>query len=172
MRFYYYKCRPKNHPFPVVAWLIMIFQGMAPWKKSSTSHRALGVLKRRNEIEVIESTGKHGVHVDSLDEFKKKYEIVEEIGFRYPLGYNDFHKWERSVVGLEYDYLQVFGLLLKRMFGFITFNSMGKNFKALICNEVILNFMIHFKIMKDQVKDSDNWDLLMTDALIDKLSKR
>jgi len=170
MKFYYYKTKPKDHPFPIVAWLIMLFQGMNPFNKNSSSHRALGYVCPDGHTKVIDSTGKYGVSVHSIYDFTKKHKIVEETYFKLDLSCYDVNEWVISILGRKYDKLQIFGLLIKRVFGFITFNSLGKNYRALTCNEVILNFIEEFKVVKQIIVDSDNWDLIMTDKLIDNIT--
>jgi len=151
----------------------MIFQGMAPWKKSSTSHRALGYRCPLGKMWIVDASGKYGVQKRLLVDFSKQYKIVEGDRFDLKVNPNNFYMWVNDHNGLKYDYLQVFGLLIKQLFGFITFNTLGKNYKALTCNELIVKFAIDFHLIdKNLVKDSDNWDLLMTDELIDTLKQR
>ena len=133
MVFYYYKCRPKNHPFPVIAWLIMLFQGQLPWKKDSTSHRALGYVcqsgKMKGMMMVIDSTGKDGVKVQLLESFEKSYKIVSFTTIDLKIDCTKFFHWTRNHDEIGYDYLQIIGLLAKQLFGFISFNSTLFNFK-------------------------------------------
>jgi len=171
MRFNYYKARPKNHPFPIVAWLIMIMQGMAPWKKQSSSHRALGYYCPKNKHRILDSTWATGFRDISFDEFSKQYKVVESSKIKTSTNKSEFYEWKNSINGLKYDHLQILGLAIKRLFGFVTLNSIGKNFKALTCNEVILHFCIYFNLTKVELGDPDNWDLVMTDELVDRIIK-
>jgi len=168
MRFFYYKCRPKDHPFPILAWLIMIFQGMAPWRKASTSHRALGYQDQNGMKWVVDSTGSHGVRLRYEPDFRDQYQVVSAQMF-YIKNVDHFRlrTWIDSIIDIEYDQEQVWGLLAKRLFGFVTFNKHGKDWRSMICNEVILSLLTHFGMVDTQIRDPDNWDLLMTDQLID-----
>jgi len=172
MKIFYLKCRPSNHPFPIVAWLIMLFQGMLPWRKESTSHRALLFTIGNTYAKVYDSNGSEGVNVSSFEDFITRYEIIESSQINASISKKDIYKWTEKVLNAKYDYLQVFGLFLKRAIGFISFNSIGKNYKAMTCNELVLNFIQHFKLSEIKVKDSDNWDLLMTDKLVDTIEMR
>lgn len=165
MKLKYYKARPANHPFPIIAWLIMIFQGENPFKSSSTSHRALGYDFMDCEY-VIDSTGGYGVKDQCMGEFLEKYKIIETIEFEMNITIGDFCQWIASQNGKKYDRLQVFGLLLK-IIGFISFNKIGKNYKKLTCNELILNFVETY--LQIPVGDSDNWDMLMVDYLVNEI---
>lgn len=162
MEFVYYKARPTYHPFPIVAWMIMIFQGENPFNKRSTSHRALGYQIMETDW-VVDSTGGHGVLDQTFHEFELKYKVIEKITFTLDIDTGDFCQWVAAQKGKKYDRLQILGLIFK-ILGFITFNKMGKNYKKLTCNELVLNFVATY--LKIPVGDPDNWDMLMTDNLI------
>jgi hypothetical protein len=170
--FRYYKCRPKSHPFPVVAWLIMLFQGMLPWKKDSTSHRAMGFVDRLGNTMIIDSTGDNGVSESTVEDFQLKYKTIEFIEYEANINHGEFKSWRRKTLNKKYDQLQVLGLLIKRLFGFISFNTIGKNYRSLTCNEVFISFIVDLNLMKFHIKDPDNWDLLMTDELAEKLKEK
>ena len=117
---------------------------------------------------VVDSTGSHGVRLRYEPDFRDQYEIVEaKIFYLKHVDQFRLRAWIDSVIDIEYDSRQVWGLMLKRLFGFITFNTRGKDWRAMICNEVILNLLTHFGMMRGEIRDPDNWDLLMTDQAID-----
>ena len=165
MKFAYIKARSK-HPFPIIAWLIMIFQGEKPWDKNATSHRALGYWVGET-FWIVDSTGGKGFH-DQLFHpvFNRKYWIVDQMDFEMDIDPNDFVEWVEENEGKKYDRLHVFGLALK-LLGLVSFNTLGRNFKRLTCNEVMVHFMVHFGKLK--VKDPDNWDLNMTDQMMERM---
>jgi len=147
--------------YPIVAWLIMLFQGMNPFDKNATSHRAMRYTFN-NRTFVIDATKKYGVRDISEGDFLQEYTIVEHIYIPYQVEDNRFFAWLDELKEKKYDSLQLLGLFLK-LVGLLTFNTIGHNFKKLTCNEVFLNWAETF--LKLAVGDSDNWDLLMTDVL-------
>lgn len=165
MKFSYLKARSR-HPFPIIAWLIMVFQGEKPWEKSSTSHRALKYWIGETEW-VVDSTGAKGVKDQVLDPtFTDKYFIVDEMEFELDIDPGEFCDWIDSIIGRKYDRLGIFGLALK-ILGFVSFNTIGHNYRRLSCNEVMVHFMEKFRDLK--VVDSDNWDLNMTDQMMERM---
>ncbi|MFQ6611369.1 MAG: hypothetical protein ACE5D7_11320 [Fidelibacterota bacterium] len=75
------------------------------------------------------------------DRYFKKYHIVGSKSRKFDISRKEF------------------GLALK-MVKLRKNNYAGKDLESLICNELIISFLIRFDKLK--VKDSDNWDLLMT----------
>ncbi len=172
MIFYYLHARPASHPFPIVAWLIMIFQGMAPWRRDSSSHRALAYsCCRIGELRVVDSTGSEGVQDRSYSEWSEQYRAVRKVTYATnKIDRLRFQEWIQEIEGLRYDHRQIWGLLAKQLLGFVTFNSFGKNFRALTCNEVVLSFLLHFGLVSESdIGDPDNWDLVMTDNLLNRV---
>ena len=72
MKTKFHKCRNIAHPFPIVAWLIMIFQGMLPWKKESYSHMAISYGPYFFDV-----TGDKGCRLHNQKEYLATYKIVE-----------------------------------------------------------------------------------------------
>jgi hypothetical protein len=146
----------------------MLFQGEPPWKDSASSHRAFAYFDEfRKNWQVIHSTGKEGVNEDSFEEFEKHYLFVKWIPIDIKINSGMFYIWRNNILGRKYDGLQLFGLFLK-LIGFITFNSLGGNFRRMTCNEVFLSFCS--QVLDQEVGDPDDWDMLMTDALADKIA--
>ncbi len=158
MKISIHKCRPKDHPFPVLAWLIMMFQGMWPWHKKAYSHMAISYESISGRTKFADSTSK-GVRDMVSDVFLKKYAIVDSISIEISANYNGFIDWFETIEGFMYDKLQLLGLLA-RSIDIITFNSMGSDLNKLTCNEVVLSLLIHFKNL--EVKDTDDYDLNRT----------
>jgi len=153
-----HKCRPANHPAPITAWLIMLFQGMVPWKKESFSHLAISYFSTTHNHKFADSTAK-GVRDMRSKYFKKTYKIVETKRLNIPQDYDQFLMWFEEHEGKSYDKKQIVGLLLKAL-GLITFNKYGHNLNKLTCNELVLDLILW--AFKRSVKDTDNYDLLMT----------
>lgn len=160
MKISYLKCRPKIN-FPIIAWIIMLFQGMNPFKKSSNSHRALSYFDGF-QWWVIDVTGSNPVEKKELYLFMRKYSIIESIEFKIDIGLNTIENWYQSIKGVKYDHSQILGLSLK-LLNIISFNCYGKNYKKMICSEVFINFCEN--ILDLRLGDSDNYDLLETDRV-------
>jgi len=136
----------------------MIFQGFKPWDEKAYSHLAVEFTSITGYSKVIDSTSK-GVQDKLSQKFFKKYSIVDYRKLELNCDIIEFLKWFEQIEDRPYDYHQIFGLALK-VLGFISFNTYGKNYKALTCNEVILSMLENFTSYT--FGDPDNYDLLMT----------
>lgn len=159
MKVYALKVRPIYHSFPIVAWLIMIFQGMSPFSKKSYSHNAILFTDRYGVDRVIDSTVKGSVAISNGYAFFKRYKLIEMVEMPAPITKHLLDVWTKKIVGRKYDQLQIFGLTLK-ILGLISFNNFGGNYKRMTCNEVVLSYLKTFKGL--EFGDSDNYDLNMT----------
>lgn len=148
-----HKCRNISHPFPIFAWLIIIFQGMVPWRKDAPSHMSISYGDNFFDV-----TGK-GCKEHSRTEFLKNYRIIESHEFDLDITTVEFYEFFDKFRGKEYDRLQIVGLLLKAL-NIISFNKIGYNMRKLICNELIVAYLAEFHGFK--FKDSDNFDLINT----------
>lgn len=152
-----HKCRPKMY-FPILAWTIMLFQGMKPWKRDAWSHMAISYLSLTGIWKFADSTSK-GVRDMPDFQFLRHYEIVDTVLININFRPEDFLRWYEEHEGKEYDSWQIVGLALKTL-GFISFNKFGANYRKLICNELVLSLLVRFKGL--QIGDSDNYDLNYT----------
>lgn len=168
MKVYALKIRPLSHPFPILAWLIMLFQGFWPWDKKAYSHNAILFTDKYGVDRVIDSTTKNRVAISNGFEFFKKYKLVEIVELPAPITQHLFDVWTKKIIGRKYDKLQLFGLVLK-ILGLATFNKIGNNYKRMTCNEVILNYLETFKSY--DFGDPDNYDLNMTWDIVLSLKK-
>ena len=159
MKVYAIQTRPIDKWFPVVSWLIMIFQGMVPWNKQSYSHNAIAFSTGPDHSMVIDSNGKEGVTVSHGKNFFKKNKLIKMKELPPPMTSHLFNIWVKRVIGRKYDTLQIAGLMAKAL-GFISFNKYGSNYKRLTCNELVLNYLEKFNGM--DFGDSDAYDLNMT----------
>lgn len=153
MRVKVHKCKNISHPFPIVAWLIMIFQGMKPWSKKSYSHMAL---EFGDYFYNVRFSGYEKMH---RSEFRKVYKLVETHIFDGDCDVYSFDSWIKDFVDHKYDFVQILGLLAKTL-GFITFNKLGADFRKMICSELPLAFVEKF--YGYHIVDSDNYDLNST----------
>lgn len=160
------KCRPR-FKLPIVAWLIMLFQGMLPWKKTSWSHMSISYTSITGNKKFIDATGAHGVTERIASRYAKKYVVIDSILFLIDANEIQFQHWVESQEGKSYDHGQLVGLALK-LLGFFSVNTLGSNMRKLTCNELILSFLNEFK--SANVLESDNYDLLMTWNLARRLS--
>lgn len=152
--------------FPILAWAIMIFQKMLPWKPSSYSHFCLIYESETGRSKCIDATAK-GVRDRTSAQFFKEYKLVNFKTFEVDTNRQEFLEWYEEIEGRKYDMSQILGLALK-ILGFMSYNKLGRNYKAMTCNEVIISFFEHFYGV--QVGDPDNYDLLMTWELTEKMS--
>jgi len=156
--------RPKMR-FPIFAWVIMLFQKMPPWRRSSYSHFCLIFKSETGREKCLDSTSK-GVRDRTTYSFFQDYRLVNLKTFEVDTSRKEFLEWVEDIEGLHYDKGQIIGLALK-LLGFMSYNRLGKNYKALTCNEVALLFFKTF--LNTAVGDPDNYDLLMTWELTESL---
>ena len=156
--------RNVDHPFPVLAWLIMIFQKMNPFGEKSFNHMAIRYRKQNGEVWYFDATGKHGVKHRRDFDFLKTYKIIEVDRLFIPANVVSFGNFIGAHNGKKYDKLNVFGLMLKNMLNFVTFNTLGHNQRKIVCSELVVLLLVEF--CKVKVKDSDNWDLNDTRRLV------
>lgn len=143
--------------FPILAWLIMIFQSMKPWSDKAYSHMAISFLSQTGNWLYADSTSK-GVRVSNTENFKAKYKIIETIRVKVPEGIA-FGRWLEQHLGKSYDNWQIVGLAI-RLFGFMSLNTLGANWAKMTCNELVLSLIWRFKGI--DVVDPDLYDLKMT----------
>lgn len=167
MKITYLICRP-TMKFPFVAWLIMLAQGMKPWDKNANSHRALQYSIMGETQWVLDSTSSNGVKENWLTAFKVHYKIIDQIEFDIKVDRSDFIKWLTRQVGKKYDFLDVFGDLM-RVLNIVSFNKIGRNYKRLTCNEVFISFCQ--EVLNIDLGDPDQYDLLSTDEIARKLKR-
>lgn len=158
MRVSFYKLKPKDHPFPVFSWLIMLFQRMSPFSDKAFSHMAIS-FESETGAEKVADVPFLGFREMREDKFFKKYHIVEVKTRDFEVNRVEFLSWLEGHEGKNYDFSQIGGLALK-MLKLKKVNYTGNDLKSLICNELIISFLVRFDKLK--IKDSDNWDLNMT----------
>ena len=162
------RCRPRMK-FPLIAWLIMILQGMMPWKKSSYSHMSLSYISITGNKKFIDATGKEGVKEMIASRFGKKYVVIESIMFTPSINETQFQHWVEKHEGKPYDHSQIYGLFFKAI-GLLTRNFFGENYKKLTCNELVLAFLNEF--YSANILDSDDFDLNMTWDLTRRINRQ
>lgn len=150
----FHQCRPRVK-FPLVAWIIMLFQKMFPWKKESYSHIAMSYYPNQLSRRFIDSTG-HGVR-DRLDKnFLHNYSIVRSIFYEYSsIDHVKMRKWVESIEETHYDHLGIFGQLMNIITGKKL--NIGSRWKKLSCQEIPLHFFHYF--FANEIKNSDDYDL-------------
>lgn len=149
----FYKCRPKIK-FPFVAWMIMLVEGMMPWKKDSYSHLAMGfhISTKRS----LDATGK-GVRNRSMSNFLKQYEIIEAREMDVLITPSSFINWIESVEEISYDHAGIFELLIEKLFRTKDLN-IGHGYKMMSCQEIPLLFLDTFA--GANIKNPDDYGLL------------
>lgn len=148
-----HKCRNFSHPFPLFAWLIMIFQGMLPWKKSSWSHMAMSFNGRYYDCRFS------GCFNSSEKEFRNTYKILDSHSLPLQLTQQQFEDFFNKYKHTNYDFLQLMGLALKYL-RIVGFNKIGHDLDKMICTELII---VHLKDYYGfSFIDSDDFDLVDT----------
>lgn len=160
-----HKCRPKMK-FPWLAWIIMVLQGMKPWKKDSFSHLSFSYTAITGNVKFCDATNKGGVKDMIAARFLGKYKIVGttrlNLSKENPLG---FQQWFEEHEGKKYSKIQLLGLLLKTLH-IIKKNTWGFGTGRLTCNELIIDLIREYK--KHPMRDSDDYDLNETMEIVDK----
>lgn len=154
----FFTLKPKDHPFPLFSWLIMIFQRMNPFSDKAYSHMAIGFESETGSSKIADVPF-FGFREMREDRFFKKYHIVEVRKREFNITRKEFLLWLEAHEGKKYDFMQIIGLSLK-MLRLRKRNYTGDDLRSLICNELIISFLMRFDKLK--VRDSDNWDLNMT----------
>ena len=160
-------CRSRNWYHKPSAWLIMAFQKMKPWCSSSYNHMAISYIGQTGVWKYADSTFAHGVRDDQPEEeFLDRYKIIStkqlDVG-------NDpvfFKAWLEAQRGKLYDKWSILGLIGKLLNVFKR-NPWGADFRKMICNELVLSMITRFYGV--EIGDPDNYDLLMTEDLVDSL---
>lgn len=156
-----HKCRNIEHPFPIAAWLIMIFQGMKPWDSDSYSHMAISAEDDNEHL--FWDANFTGVQKRNREKFFETYELIESIELDVDMTMGEFKAWASCYEGRRYSFIQLIGLLAKH-FGLVKSNPIGRNLDRLICSELLLAFKVDNMNLK--VKDTDDFDLISTWKII------
>lgn len=160
-----HKCKNIKVKLPILAWLIMLLQGMNPFNRKSYSHMAIsleaGGIRRFFDASFV------GIQERTEEEFLKIYELAESREVVFPGSEIDFLDWFGKYKNNKYDFLQLVGLsmyLLKLKKS----NILGTDDKKLICCELI---MVYFRdVLGLDIGDSDKYDLLMTWKISEKFN--
>lgn len=145
----------------------MLFQKMKPWAPLSYNHMAISYIGQTGVWKYADSTLAYGVRDDQPEnEFLDSYKIIStkelDVG-------NDpifFKAWLEAQRGREYDKWHIVGLAGKLLHIFKR-NPWGADFRKMICNELVLSMIIRFYGV--EIGDPDDYDLLMTEDLVDSL---
>lgn len=154
--------RPKGHPFPIVAWLIMLFQGMNPFGRKAFSHMAV-VYKYEGLKMVVHSTGSKGVQIESHQDFIKRYRVVHRNMIHIDTDAEGWYNWLSEVDEKAYDHLSILGHTLA-YFGIKKASKYGDGLSRLICCELVIEMLIIFRGL--EVIDTDVFDLNKTRKML------
>lgn len=157
MRVYVVKSRSRKF-FPFIAWLIMIFQGMNPFKRESYSHLSIMFVSSTGNNIMLDATG-HSVRVRTYESWARDNKAVGGCELDIDCEFNTFLLWVESVLGIEYSKIGIVGLLM-RSIGLFSTNKIGSNYKKMICSELVVNLIDSFYDL--EIGDSDNYDLIMS----------
>lgn len=104
-------------------------------------------------------------------EMKKFLAYNSVVKSRYvgPVNKKEFKEFYLAQLGKKYDFKSLFGLALKSL-GLISFNTIGSNYKKLICSELVIMFLERF--FNAKVKDSDNFGLKETERVLNDICKK
>lgn len=141
--------KPKRHIFPVLSWLIRLFQ------RTTYSHNAIAVEGKT----VIDITSK-GMGIRDILDFSCDYVATEDdIKIHIDSTPEEFMNWIKIYADRPYGFMQLVGLALK-VLNVTKFNPFGKEDDRLICSELIILLLARYKGL--DVKDSDEYDLNRT----------
>jgi len=152
MKSYIIECDPKGS-------LLVFSKAIKMFQDLPYSHYALVFEDEYGQMKTIDASART-VHQESLDNFKKKYNIIRV----YELSeltktYKEFREWLHPIEGQNYGFMQVVGLLLLSL-GLTRRNIFSNGTDKFICNEFILRFLY----FQDEIPEFkfDNWDLVRT----------
>lgn len=162
-----HNCRSKNWYHKPASWLIMLFQQMKPWGQHSYNHMAISYVGHTGAWKFADSTFAHGVRDEQPEaEFLDSYDIVKTVRLEVDCENVQFKAWLEAQRGKKYDHLGILGMVGKILKLFKR-NPWGSDFRRMICNELVLSMITRFYGV--EIGDPDNYDLLMTDDLVDSL---
>lgn len=142
--------------FPIVSWIIRLFQ----W--TGYSHYAVVY-----NTFVIDSTVA-GVVWKNVGDFSKKYKPIIFWDVEIPDDFDVF-KWSATYSARPYPILQNIGAGLKYL-QIIKHNPFGKDDRQLNCSELVAVLLRDAKQI--DIGDSDQYDLVTLEKLLDKVGKR
>ena len=167
MKVMVHTCRTKKWYHKPGAWLIMLFQNMKPWHHDSYNHMAISYIGQTGVWKYADSTLAYGVRDDQPEEeFRDTYKIVDTKSLDIGQDPIFFKAWLEAQRGKEYDKWHIVGLVGKLLHIFKR-NPWGADFRKMICNELVLSMITRFYGV--EIGDPDNYDLLMTEDLVDSL---
>jgi len=162
MEVYALKLRPRKHPFPIFALLIMLVHRMNIFSDAAWSHNAVLFKALNGKWLVVDSTSK-GVRIQSDESFFKRYKLIGSKILPAPRDQYALLRWLQDIVGREYDTKQVFGLALKCL-RLKKFNATGNDYKKMVCCEVILNYLEvvcgYSFLDPDNFSLEETWDMI------------
>jgi len=167
IKVYALKVRP-TMKFPIIAWCIMVFQKMKPWDKNAWSHNVIefhipGKLKF-----YVHSNFFKGVHIVDGGYMASNYKQLDREYLLAPTSEDEIYEWYDLIKNRKYDFIQLFGLALKAL-NICTMGLIGKNYRSMICSEVILHYLEYFESI--YIGDPDKEDLVSTwDILVNRRS--
>lgn len=155
-----HQCRSTKF-MPVVAWLIMIFQGMNPFNKSAWNHIACSYIDEAGGLRFFDATGYYGFEERSSHTFAKTNHIIRSTYIEIPNKRVDLIRWVNENEPKVYDKSDVVGDTF-RLLGFKSHDKHGHgyNYKKLTCNKVPLLLLKDFRGIYNG--DPDLEDLLTT----------
>lgn len=154
-----HQCR-STKLLPIVAWLIMLFQGMLPWRKSSWNHLACSYIDEAGGLRFFDATGSYGFEERSAHTFAKTNNIVKSTYIEIPEKRVELIRWINENEQKEYDKSDVWGDFLRIVGLCRKHNHHGYNYKKLTCNKVPLQLLRDFRGLN--FGDPDLEDLLST----------
>lgn len=126
--------KPKNHPFPLLSWIIRLVQ----W--TPFSHVYLSWVTNHG-IEVVCEAGWSGVRLINKKYFDEDNETIKSFTFLITNGmYEKLMKFTTSILGTDYGYLQLVGIGLHRLFR-LRKNPFSDGKTSQVCSELVFYFL-------------------------------
>lgn len=114
---------------------------------------------------VLEANHK-GTTLSRLEDFRKVNKTLKYWEFDIDVYPEVFYEWVASILGTKYGYVQNVGYLLMAM-KLLESNPFGRNSNRIVCSEVVALFANKF--LGADIEDSDQYDLIKTEALLEHL---
>lgn len=145
--------KPTYHPFPLFSWAIRLFQNKEYSHFASTCEY---------DPRALDATG-DGVKLTDTTLFFSRYKIVKSWDLEIDVTREQWVGWYSMQIGKKYSYLQNAGYILQSL-GFK--NPFGQDAKKLVCSELQA---LQLSLGGYNLEDSDSYDLIKTEKLIEEI---
>lgn len=133
--------KPKNHPFPIISWLIRLFEGGTKYSHVYVRWYSLGA-----QVDVCYEASGNQVHFLGKKVFDKKVEPIYEYELKINRdAYKKLLKFCMTNAGVNYGAKQIIGIAWQRinkLFGREVKNPFADGTNSWICSELVASILI------------------------------